>query len=236
VIPILLITTLVAGAAGLIAFATQHQKRVVRERSEALSVAASRLGWSFREEVAFDAIPDLKRFELFRQGHSRKLRNLMTSPAGDVRGVVFDFSYTVSSGKSSQTHTQTVFYATSDLLRLPSFSLRPEHFFHRIAGALGFRDINFDHRPIFSRAFLLRGENEAAVRRAFTDRVLEYFETRAGCCAAGLDHELLFWRPGKQVDPGELDAFVREGQEAAQRFVAGARDGAATELPAPPVM
>jgi hypothetical protein len=164
-------------------------------------------------------IPDLERFELFRPGRNKKLRNLLTSPAGEPRAVLFEYSYTTSSGRSQQTHRQTVLYATSDELRLPSFSLRPENFLHRIAGAFGYQDIDLDGRPEFSRMFLLRGEHDADVRAAFNDAVAEFFEAHGGMCAAGTGRELLYWRPGRVAKPEELETLIADGFELARRFI-----------------
>jgi carbonic anhydrase len=215
---VLLFMVLAVVVAVAIAALVAAARRQEEERVAAIRTAAARMGWSFRPDVEFDALPDLKRFELFRQGHSRNLRNLMTSPPGSIRAVTFEFSYVVSSGKSSSTHTQTVFYATGDELQVPSFSLRPEHFLHRVAAMFGFHDINFDDRPEFSRRFLLRGEDADAVRHAFTHPVTEFFEAHPACCAAGTGHELLFWEPGKRMDPDELETFVAEGYDLASRM------------------
>jgi hypothetical protein len=216
----LVVAVLAAGGATLVV----HTRRAAQARAAAVRDAAQRLGWGFREDVAFKEIPDLDRFELFRTGHSKKLRNLLTSPPGTpgaTRAVVFDYTYAVSSGKTQQTHRQTVFYATSDALRLPSFSLRPEHFMHRVAGVFGYQDIDLEGRPEFSRMFLLRGEDEARVREVFTDDVAAFLEHRPRTCAAGAGRELLFWRPGRLARPDELEALIREGTELAARLGAG---------------
>jgi hypothetical protein len=191
-------------------------RRARQQHAESMRLAASRLGWGYREEVPLDVVPDLGRFELFGRGTSRQLRHLMTSPADETRAVVFEYSYTVSSGKSTQTYRQTVFYATSDGLALPSFSLRPENFFHRVAAAFGYQDIDLEGHPEFSRLFLLRGDDEAAVRVAFNDRVAAFFERRPGMCAAGCGRELLYWRPGRRVAPEALREFIGEGYELAE--------------------
>jgi hypothetical protein len=217
---------LVAGVGMLLAVGiTVHTmvKNRAKERAAALRAAAERRGWGYREEIPLDGIPGLDRFELFRQGSSRKLRDLLTSPPGDPRAVVFEYSYVVSSGKSSQTHRQTVFYATGGALELPSFSLRPERFFHRIAGVFGYQDINFERRPEFSQMYLLRGADEAAVRGAFSDVVIDFFERRPGTCATGAGRELLFWRPSRRVAPADLDAFIAEGYELTERFAPSRR-------------
>jgi hypothetical protein len=209
--------------AAIIGAAALHTRRAARQRTDAVHDVARRLGWGFREDVPFDAVPDLTRFELFRTGHDRKLRNLLTSPPGEPRAVIFDYSYLTSSGKSQQMHRQTVFYATSSGFDLPSFSLRPERLFHRVAGVFGYQDIDLEQRPEFSRLFLLRGEDEARVRAVFSDDVAAFLERRAGACAAGAGRELLFWRPGRLTPPGELETLVRDGQDLAARMGAAQR-------------
>jgi hypothetical protein len=192
--------------------------RTQEERVAALRGTAARLGWGFREEVPFHTIPDLDRFELFRQGRSRKLTNVMTSPAGDPRAVIFDYAYTTGGGKSQQTHRQTVIYATSDGLTLPSYSLRPEHFLHSIAKAFGYQDIDIENRPTFSEMFLLRSDDEAGVRTAFTEPVLAFFESRPDACSAGISREVLYWRAGKRVGAEQLEALVADGYALARAF------------------
>jgi hypothetical protein len=132
--------------------------------------------------------------------------------------VVFDYRYVTGGGNSQRTHRQTVFYVTGDALRLPSFSLRPENFLHRIGELFGFRDIDFERRPEFSRLFLLRGEEEEAIRKAFGDGVLRFFEERPGTCATGGVSELLFWRPGSFVAPDALEELIHDGEDLFARL------------------
>lgn len=213
---VMLGVTIVGLGGAFYAAATISRRR--KERLEALRQLATRLGWGFREEVPFESIPGLDRLELFRQGRSRSLSNIMTSPAGDPRVVVFDYRYVTGGGNSRQVHRQTVCYITSDHFTLPAFSLRPEHFFHRIATAFGYGDIDIEHRPGFSYAFLLRGEEAAAVRSSFTDDVVDFFDGREGSCAAGSGRELLFWRPRTQLQAAERQSLIDESLELAGRF------------------
>jgi hypothetical protein len=213
----LLILILAGGL--LVGAGVTAMRRAAQRRTEEVRAFADRLGWGFRDDVTFNTIPDLDRFELFRPGHSKRLCNLITSPPGsEPRAVVFDYVYSVSTGKSQQTHRQTVCYVTSDRLAVPTFSLRPENFFHRVAGMFGFQDIDLERRPEFSRLFLLRGEDEEAVRAAFTDTVTDFFEARPEVCAAGIGREVLFWRAGRAADVGELDPLIRDAFELARRL------------------
>lgn len=188
-------------------------QRIAEQRTAALAALAGRIGWGFREDVPFESIPNLDRFELFTRGRRRKLRNLMTSPPGDIRAVVFDYTFTTGGGKSQQTHRQTVFYATSHHLDLPAFSIRPEHIFHRIGELVGFQDIDISERPEFSRLFLLRGEDEGAIRAALPDAMLEILEARPRTCMAAAGHELLYWRAGGHAAADEIETLLDNGFE-----------------------
>jgi carbonic anhydrase len=223
---VMVIAVLAAATAVIVGGALALARRGAGLRTETVRQVADRLGWPFRDEVPYATIPDLDRFELFRPGRSKKIRNVMTSPAGAPRSVIFDYSYVTGGGNSQRTHKQTVCYVVDDALDLPSFSLRPENFFHRVAGVFGYQDIDFDDRPEFSRLFLLRGENEPSVRAAFSEGVTEFFAKRPGTCAAGMRSELLFWRTRGYAGKGEIERLVADGVELARRFapVAGRRE------------
>ena len=210
----------VLAVGGFAAAAISLVLRARTKRAAAVQAAAARLGWSYRDTVPFGTIPDLDRFELFTQGRRRRLSNVMTSPDGPVRAVVFDYSYTTGGGNSQRRHNQTVFYGVSDELNLPTFSLRPERFFHSIAKAFGYQDIDLERRPLFSEMFVLRGADEPALRTTFTAPVAEFFESREGVCAAGIGREVLYWRPRKHTAPDELGTLIEDGYELVRRFTA----------------
>jgi carbonic anhydrase len=212
-----------AGAGGVLIAAVIAVQRTEKARTAAVEAAAARLGWTYRGAASLKSIADLDRFELFTQGRRRKLSNLMTSPGGDPRSLLFDYSYTTGGGNAQSRHHQTVFYAVSDALQLPTFSLRPQRFIHGIAKMFGYQDIDLHGRPQFSEMFVLRGEDEAAVREVFGAAVADFFEGRASACAAGVGHELLYWRREKRLSGDEIESFVNDGLELVERF-GGRRD------------
>lgn len=216
--PIIPVILVLAVGGVLVLGAVRRASHAAQERTAALRALAEQTGWGFREKVPYKTIPSIDRFELFRQGSSRKITNVMTSPDGDVRAVLFDYSYTISSGNSQQTLRQTVYYAVSATLSLPTFSLRPERFYHSIATALGYQDIDIEGRPVFSDMFLLRGQEELRVREVFDEAVCEFLERRDGVCLAGSGHELLYWRPRKLVLPEETETMIADGLDLVQRF------------------
>ena len=192
------------------------------ERTQALEAAAKALGWSWAATQPLDAIHGLERFGLFSKGRSRSISNFMAGQKDDVRAAVFDYRFTVGSGKSQSILRQTVVYLRSPALALPTFSVRPENVFHRIGGVFGYQDIDFPERPEFSRRCLLRGPDEFAVRAAFGPEVTRFFERDDGWCADGEGEELVLWRSDTRAGAAEVPGLLASATDLLDRMRAGA--------------
>ena len=193
---------------GLAIFLIIYNNKKERERTQALEQTAIRLGWSFAAKAPLNMITGLERFELFDQGHSRQIKNFMYGVAQGVKAAAFDYIYVTGSGKNQQTHYQTVVYLEPANFSVPYFSLRPESFIHRIMGAFGYQDIDFGQRPEFSKEYILRGQDEMAIRGAFNDRVLSFFESYGGTCVNAGGNQLFVYRGGYRCQPHEVEGSV----------------------------
>jgi hypothetical protein len=189
-----------------------------RKRSDALKAVADAMNFTFCKESGMAVVSATGEFHLFSQGHSRKITNLMRGTTNDIEVSIFDYRYTVGSGKNSSTHRQTVVVFQSSLLNLPDFALRPEHVFHRIGKAFGYQDITFDRYPLFSKKCLLRGSNEEAIRKIFHDGVLKFYEGHQKLCTEGSGNQLVLYRTPKRVRPTEVSAFLQEAFEVFALF------------------
>jgi hypothetical protein len=163
---------------GVLAFGVMLYYREMRRREDLQNVAG-KLGFSFCPEGDPHLLGKFGQFHLFSQGRSRKVRNVMRGEIQDIAVSLFDYRYTTGSGKHSHTHAQTVVLFESERLALPFFTLRPEGFFHKMAGAFGYEDIDFDGSPAFSDAYLLKGTHEDLIRAIFEPQVRAYY-TRHG--------------------------------------------------------
>ena len=131
--------------------------------------------------------------------------------------MLFDFQYSASTGTSSTTIRQTVF-ARKGQERIPAFELRPESVGHKIASALGFHDIDFERRPEFSGRFLLRGDDESAIRRLFDDAKLRFFEKGPKRSVECDGEWIVTYRDGHDRAADELRSFVEDGEKIAAMF------------------
>ena len=129
----------------------------------------------------------------------------------DIELAIFGYRYTTGGGKHQHTHQQTVISFQSPHLSLPEFELRPESFLHKIGKVFGFEDVNFDSHPLFSKRYLLRGSDEAAIRDVFTSELLEYFEAQDGVSIEASRNGLIYYRAGKRIKPTDVRPFMEEG-------------------------
>lgn len=197
--PILFAFTILA----LAVFFIFYNRKKERERTEQLRSVAAQLAWNFAEVAPMNMIAGLEHFGLFNQGHSKEIKNFMYGEANGVKAAVFDYVYVTGSGKNRHAHHQSVTYLESGNLRIPHFSLRPEGFFTKIMQAFGYQDIDFGQRPEFSKQYLLRGQDEMAIRQTFNNGLLLFFESCPGTCVDGGGNQLFVFRSGHRHQPHE---------------------------------
>ncbi|MCX5796490.1 MAG: hypothetical protein NTY77_13435 [Elusimicrobia bacterium] len=195
---------LIGGAAALQYFSE-------KKRREAFAEAALRLGLEYQAGDPGLAREQFSDFPCFCIGHSRQFSNVLRGKLdAEAALALFDFSYVTGNGKSRHTYRQTVAGFHVPGLGLPAFELRPENILHKVGGLFGYQDIDFDASPEFSGKYLLRGKEEAAVRRLFDAAVLNHFALHSGWRVEGQGEWLAVCREGRRVAPADLRNFLDE--------------------------
>jgi len=193
-------------------------RRLEKKRVEALAQVAGDLRLVFTPEGDETLMSGHGSFHLFSQGHSKKIKNLMRGTVGDLNVALFDYEYTVGGGKHRHTLSQTVISLQLRGRMLPAFSMRPEQVWHKVGSMMGYQDIDFESNPDFSKKYLLRGRDEAAVRSIFTNRVLMFFESEPGLCVEAEGRTLVVYRHSAKVKPEAFRAFLDTGVHVAGFF------------------
>lgn len=163
------------GAFGYLAWLAEKKRR------EAMAALAARLGWSFDPSPDRDHDDQYAHFEIFRRGHSRVARNTLTGEmdvAGQrCRAKMGDFRYKVTrhSGKSTSTQAYSFSYLIVHLpwADVPDLLVRREGMFDKIAGVLGFDDIDFESAE-FSRRFLVKSPDKRFAYDIIHPRMMEF--------------------------------------------------------------
>ncbi len=175
-----------------------------RARRRGMERAAQEMGFSYEanpavaETEGFMEVPLLKR--------NTGLSHLLRGSAGTGEVAVADVR--TGSGKGATLRTVALYRLARK--RLPVFELRPEHFLDKIGSAFGYKDINFESNPEFSKTYKLQGAEEMAVRELFHSGRLTFFEQQKGWSVDGAGEWLAVYRQVTCVSPKKLRTFLEE--------------------------
>jgi len=149
-----------------------------------------------------------KVFKLFSTGGSRKVRYILSGELESKEpALIFEYSYVVSTGKSSHVYYQHILSVKLDQ-NLPPFTLRPENFFHRIGEWLGFKDIDFEAYPQFSDAYRLRSNNENKVRNLFNEFLLGFLSYEKGWWIECNGNTIIYFKFAKRMNQEMVEPFI----------------------------
>ncbi|MCI0632134.1 MAG: hypothetical protein L0Y44_15935 [Phycisphaerales bacterium] len=152
-----------------------------RKRQEELAKLASELGWQFEPGKDKSHDEEYAHFEIFRRGHSRAAYNTLTGELAIAgRGYpakMGDFTYQVTqhTGKSTSTQTYRFSYLIVHLPfgQVPNLLIRREGIFDKLAGALGFDDIDFESAE-FSKKFHVKSPDKRFAYDVCHPRMMEF--------------------------------------------------------------
>lgn len=178
-IPILI----VGGVVLLIVLIIVLALRAAKKRTEAWQKAAEDLGLTYfgRSNLVMQRFAHLHVFQL---GSSPRITEGITGDTGETEITVADYEYTTHSTDSenkttSSTTTYTLCFVNSATLNLPHCRLELKiallNFFRKLFGG---KEICITEDPEFVKDFVLRGEDEEAVRKLFTPEVRAWFIDR----------------------------------------------------------
>ncbi len=217
ILGIIVVIAIIGGIIGLVYYLDKKRTEAFRAYAEKHNYTFQENGWSALSPYNFD---------LFSKGQNRSSKRLIQGEYNDLKFILCDYKYDVvhySNGKrQTSTYKQTIIVVNTDF-DFPYFTLRPENFFDKVAGVVGFKDINFDSHPKFSKMFCLKGENEKMIRNAFTSDVLSYYEDNKGVITEAEKKSLIFYKKDTTIssDEKDIDDFIRKGTTVAKLFKEG---------------
>ena len=195
---------------GVILLRVRIVKRREKERSLILNALATEIGLEFLPAQDDELLAKMQVFSLFNKGHTREMKHVMKTKTDNVKMTLFDYAYTTASGEHHSRHTQTVVAFEHESLSLPKFTLSTEGLFNKIGAAIGFQDIDFDEHSEFSKSFVLKGEDEPAIRNFFDRDKLEFFAQRKKSYIETAHSFFIYTRDGRKK-PEQIREFLKEG-------------------------
>ncbi len=200
VVPILIVVLVVVVAGGVITY--QHKRKLERQSQLRSLALGQRL--DFSTEDPFDTTGEP--FTLFQKGDGRGVENVMWGFWQDLEVRAFDFWYYEESSDTNGRRTRS-YHRFDCLITLvdalcPPLQISEENVFTRFAGALTFRDIEFESEE-FNRRFHVNGADERFATAFCDARMMDWLLRHGegyGFEVAG--DRLLCWTD--RVSPAEM--------------------------------
>lgn len=158
--------------------------KAAKARREALTLLAAKLNFTFDPSDDRYVSPRLQPFSPFYSGKDRAGYNSLRGSVdvnGESLGIQMgDYRYTTESGsgKDRKEHTHRISYLSCKLplSLMVTMKVRPEGIFDKIAGAIGFEDIDFESAE-FSKKFHVSGSDKKIVYDLLDPRMIEWYLT-----------------------------------------------------------
>jgi hypothetical protein len=187
--------------------------RKEKERAGVLEEFAKQKGLFYEKLDSYGVHAYFKDMKLFKYGGLPKSYNMMQRKREDFeKAGVFDYYYTVSTGKSSYTYRQTVYFTIHDELMLPAFRLFPEKWYHQISKWFGMQDMNSMLYPEFSKNYILQGEQPEFIWKLFQEeKLIDHFNAHIGWTIEAVGRYFIMYIPDKLHPVNEIDKFWKTG-------------------------
>ncbi|MCA9191757.1 MAG: hypothetical protein KDB03_08345 [Planctomycetales bacterium] len=196
-----------AALALLLVLYNQYRQRL---RQQAVRALAASLGIEVTAALQPQDFEIFQNFEIAKRGRGRVSNNAMVADSGPLRVVVFDHKFTVGSGKQAHTYRQTIAMVSSQSINTPHFTLAPEGFWHRVGEFFGFKDINFETDPEFSKTFQLKGPDVGAIRDFMTSSRRSQLLQFSGFNLESLGSNFILYRSKRVLDTDAFQALMSQ--------------------------
>ncbi|MEP0986150.1 SulP family inorganic anion transporter [Ekhidna sp.] len=189
-------------------------------RQKRLRNLATRNDYQYSSQVDWNTTY-LKEFHFFE---IRPIERKSNSLKGVYKDLNVSWEISDVTFNEGQAFTAETFNATLMVLKLnkkvPVFTLEKEgvfeRFFDRVMAFTGYKDIDFEIYPDFSKKFLLMGNNESEIRSFFKDEIIRFFENHHIYHLESNGEALLIFNKIKLARTDETLAFIEYGKELAK--------------------
>lgn len=149
----------------------KDKKQSLTKRQKSLRAISEELHWNYEVESK-EGVTELPEFGYFKTRQIKKVSNILSNNQCSL----FDIDFSEGELIAKQNIKATMLHIGLDKT-IPEFTLDREGIFEYIIHFAGFKDIDIDHHPDFSKRFYLSGKNEEKIRSFFTDELILFFES-----------------------------------------------------------
>ena len=188
-------------------------------RQSRLQNLANENDYQYTNKVDWDTIY-LKKFHFFEIRPIERKSNCLkgTFKNLNVSWEIADVTFNEGAAFSAESFNTTLMVLKLNK-RIPIFTMEKEgvfeKIFDRVMAFTGYKDIDFEMYPNFSKKFLIMGNNESEIRSFFTDEIIRFFENHQIYHLESNGEGLVIFDKIKLARTDETIAFIDYGKELA---------------------
>lgn len=189
------------------------------QRQKRLRNLATEKDYEFVSQIDWNTI-NLKKFHFFEIRPIERKYNCLRGSFEDlnVSWEIADVTFNEGQAFTAETFNTTVIVLKLNK-KIPVFTMEKEgvleKLFDRVMAFTGYKDIDFEMYPDFSKKFLLMGNNESEIRSFFTDEILRFFENHQIYHLESNGEAIIIFDKIKLARTDETIAFIDYARELA---------------------
>ncbi|KAB1159275.1 SulP family inorganic anion transporter [Tenacibaculum aiptasiae] len=141
------------------------------KRQKSLQSIGNELGWNYAV-LPKEPVTRIPHFGYFKTRQINKVSNILSNK----KCTLFDVEFHEGELFAKQIIKATMLHINLGQ-EVPEFTLDREGIFEYIYHFAGFKDINIENHPDFSKRFYLSGKDESEIKSFFTDELVLFFES-----------------------------------------------------------
>ena len=188
-------------------------------RQKRLRNLASERDYEFKSQVDWNTTY-LKKFHFFEIRPIERKYNCLKGnfDSLDVSWEIADITFNEGGAFTAETFNTTLMVLQLNK-KIPIFTMEKEgvleKIFDRVMTYTGYKDIDFEMYPDFSKKFLIMGNKESEIRSFFTDDVIRFFENHQIYHLESNGEALVIFNKIKLARTDETIAFIEYAKELA---------------------
>ena len=197
--------------------ALNNQVVKLSSRQIRLQNLANENDYQYASQIDYNTIY-LKKFNFFEIRPIERKSNCLkgTFKGLDVPWEITDVTFSDGAAFTAETFNMTLIVLKLNK-KIPVFTMEKEgvfeKIFDRVMAYTGYKDIDFEKYPDFSKKFLIMGNNETEIRSFFTNEIIRFFERHQIYHLESNGEALVIFDKIKLARTDETVAFIDYGKE-----------------------
>jgi carbonic anhydrase len=184
-------------------------KKLSKRQTDLLALAASN-GWNYTLKQDWNGVWDFYTITLRKKIIS--LENILTNSDSFISYTTADI-ITQEGARTTAEYQNVTVLKISGLREFPKFYMAEETLMDKLTNLISGDDINFDSHPVFSKNFILKGEDSSAVRKVFTSEILAFFEANLDLMLISNGQDILLRSQYRFLNQTEIIKLNRRAEE-----------------------